>query len=93
MKIDKVAGGHVTQSSLNHAPQKKPESVSVKSTPLAQVEVNITAIEQAQADMQRLSDVDLAKVAKVRDALAKGELSLDTQALSKAVLQFHTGHD
>ena len=35
----------------------------------------------------------MVKVEQVRNALARGELNLDTQALSKAVMQFHTGHE
>ena len=43
--------------------------------------------------MKALPDIDMAKVNQIRDALAKGELNLDTKALSKAVMQFHTGHE
>ncbi|WP_341662431.1 flagellar biosynthesis anti-sigma factor FlgM [Vibrio sp.] len=93
MKIDKVSGGHVTQSRLDQAPKKALESTKAKPNSQPQLDINVTAIEQAQAEMQLLADVDMAKVEKVRDALAKGELALDTQALSKAVLEFHTGHD
>ena len=93
MKIDKVSGGHVTQSRLDQAPKKALESNKAKTNAQPQLDLNATAIEKAQAEMQSLADVDMVKVEKVRDALAKGELILDTQALSKAVLQFHTGHD
>ena len=93
MKIDKVSGGHVTQNRLDQAPKKALELTQAKPSAQPQLDTNVTAIEQAQAEMQSLADVDMVKVEKVRDALAKGELALDTQALSKAVLQFHTGHD
>ena len=93
MKIDKVTGGHVTQNNLDHPPKKAAESTSVKPNVQPKLDINVTALEHAQAEMQSLADVDMEKVVRVRDALAKGELSLDTQALSKAVIQFHTGHD
>ena len=93
MKIDKVTGGHVTQSNLDQAPKKAAEPTSVKPSAQPKLDINVTALEQVQAEMQSLADVDMEKVVRVRDALAKGELSINTQALSKAVLQFHTGHD
>ena len=43
--------------------------------------------------MASLPNVDMEKVEQIRNALTKGELSLDTKALSKALMQFHTGHE
>ncbi|MDN3609435.1 flagellar biosynthesis anti-sigma factor FlgM [Vibrio ostreicida] len=93
MKVDKVAGGHVPQSSLEHSfktPTPKPEVNPVSE---AMVNTNTAALDSALAQMKSLPDVDMAKVEQVRNALANGELSLDTKALSQAVLQFHTGHE
>ncbi len=56
-------------------------------------QANTAAIDRAQAEMKSLPDVDMEKVEQVRNALARGELSLDTKALSKAIMQFHTGHE
>lgn len=93
MKIDKVAGGHVPQTSLNQTVKKTVEPSAAQPASEAMVNTNTAAIEKAQAEMVSLPDIDLAKVEQIKNALAKGELSLDTQALSQAVLQFHTGHE
>lgn len=93
MKIDKVAGGHVPQTSLNQASKKNLATPSAPPAREATVSVNTAALDKAQAQLAALPNVDMAKVEQVRDALAKGELTLDTNALSQAVLQFHTGHE
>jgi negative regulator of flagellin synthesis FlgM len=93
MKIDKVAGGHVLQTSLNQDSKKPAESSAAKPISEAMVNTNTAAIDKAQAEMQSLPNVDMEKVEQVRNALVKGELALDTKALSQAVLQFHTGHE
>ena len=93
MKIDKVAGGHVPQTSLNQASKKSPQVATAQPTLDAVININTAALDKAQAQLEALPDVDMAKVEQVRNALARGELSLDTKALSQAVLQFHTGHE
>jgi len=93
MKIDKVAGGHVPQTSLNQASKKSPQTTAAQPTQDAVININTAALDKAQAQLEALPDVDMAKVEQVRNALAKGELALDTKALSQAVLQFHTGHE
>ncbi|MCZ4293937.1 flagellar biosynthesis anti-sigma factor FlgM [Vibrio sinaloensis] len=93
MKIDKVAGGHVPQTSLNQSAKKTAETSTISVNHDAVVNVNTAALDKAQAQLASLPDVDIAKVEMVRNALAKGELTLNTKALSQAVLQFHTGHE
>lgn len=48
-------------------------------------------VEQLQDALGALPDVDLDKVAAIRDALARGEISLDPEALSRSILDFHGG--
>lgn len=93
MKIDKVVGGHVLHTKLqqsNTAPVETPTPRKVSETAF---QANTVAIERAQNEMESLPDVDMAKVEAVRNALSRGELGLDTQELSKAIMQFHTGHE
>lgn len=48
-------------------------------------------VEQLQDALGALPDVDLDKVEAVRQALARGEISLDVEALSRSMLAFHGG--
>ncbi|EKA7392151.1 flagellar biosynthesis anti-sigma factor FlgM [Vibrio parahaemolyticus] len=93
MKIDKVAGGHVPQTNFQQASKKPVETMEQTKVSEPALQANTAAIDRAQAEMKSLPDVDMEKVEQVRNALARGELSLDTKALSKAIMQFHTGHE
>ncbi|ELS9254566.1 flagellar biosynthesis anti-sigma factor FlgM [Vibrio parahaemolyticus] len=93
MKIDKVAGGHVPQTNFQQASKKPVETMEQTNVSEPAFQANTAAIDRAQAEMKSLPDVDMEKVEQVRNALARGELSLDTKALSKAIMQFHTGHE
>ncbi|HBC3422551.1 flagellar biosynthesis anti-sigma factor FlgM [Vibrio parahaemolyticus] len=93
MKIDKVAGGHVPQTNFQQASKKPVETMEQTKVSEPAFQTNTAAIDRAQAEMKSLPDVDMEKVEQVRNALARGELSLDTKALSKAIMQFHTGHE
>lgn len=93
MKIDKVANGHVAHTTLSQTAPKSPDVPVRSSVSEPQLNANTAAIEKAQQEMANLPDVDMTKVAQVRDALQRGELGLDMQALSQAVMKFHTGHE
>ncbi|EGR2842764.1 flagellar biosynthesis anti-sigma factor FlgM [Vibrio parahaemolyticus] len=93
MKIDKVAGGHVPQTNFQQASKKPVETMEQTKVSEPAFQANTAAIDRAQAEMKSLPDVDMEKVEQVRNALARSELSLDTKALSKAIMQFHTGHE
>ncbi|MFW1156990.1 flagellar biosynthesis anti-sigma factor FlgM [Vibrio parahaemolyticus] len=93
MKIDKVAGGHVPQTNFQQASKKPVETMEQTKVSEPAFQANTAAIDRAQAEMKSLADVDMEKVEQVRNALARSELSLDTKALSKAIMQFHTGHE
>ncbi len=93
MKIDKVAGGHVPHTTLNQKATSPAETASAQKVSESYVNANTAAIEKAQNELAKMPDVDLAKVQQVRLALARGEIGLDSKALSQAVMQFHTGHE
>ncbi len=93
MKIDKVSGGHIRQTTFQQENKKPLESVPAPKISEPAMNVNTAALEKAQAEMAELPDVDMEKVAQVRAALSRGELSLDSKALSQALMQFHTGHE
>ncbi|MDX1301102.1 flagellar biosynthesis anti-sigma factor FlgM [Photobacterium sp.] len=93
MKIDKVFGSQVQATQANHSEPKAPETNESKGKVKPNPRIDTTLISQAQAEMNTLPDVDMAKVESVKQALARGELDLDIGALSSAVMRFHTGHE
>lgn len=93
MKIDKVAGGHIPQTTFQQKSTQAPQSAQTVKVPENTIQTNTKAIDRAQDEMAMLPDVDMAKVEAIRTALARGELSLDTNILSKTIMQFHTGHE
>ncbi|MGE8296118.1 MAG: flagellar biosynthesis anti-sigma factor FlgM [Pseudomonas sp.] len=50
-------------------------------------------LEQLQDALRNLPDVDLDKVAQLKAALARGELSSDPAALAGSMLTYHSGSD
>ncbi|MGP7733792.1 MULTISPECIES: flagellar biosynthesis anti-sigma factor FlgM [Oceanimonas] len=46
-------------------------------------------LQQAKATLNELPEVDMDKVTRLRQAIANGELPLDLDALSEAVLELH----
>lgn len=54
-----------------------------------QLSTELGLITAAREQLQALPDVDLDKVAALRQAIADGELPLDMAALSQAVIELH----
>ena len=50
-------------------------------------------LEQLQQALRALPEVDLDKVAQLKAALARGELSSDPAALAGSMLTYHSGSD
>ncbi|PJC86409.1 flagellar biosynthesis anti-sigma factor FlgM [Vibrio sp. HA2012] len=93
MKIDKVVSTAIPASQLNQPTQYQAETKITSATVRPEITINKEFIVQANTQLEQLSDIDMDKVAAVKSALERGELSLDIQALSAAVMRFHTGHE
>lgn len=50
-------------------------------------------LEQLQDAMRKLPDVDMEKVMAIRQALARGELAIDSATLAKLMASHHRGSD
>lgn len=50
-------------------------------------------LEQLQEAMRALPEIDLEQVAKIKKALASGELSSDVKVLAHSILAYHRGTD
>lgn len=59
----------------------------------APVSAEPSRLEPLQNALQSMPDVDLDKVAALKAALARGELSSDPQALASSILTYHRGSD
>lgn len=71
-------------------PEKtKADSAEVR-TPARQAEPRL---EQLQEAIRSLPDVDMEKVTMIKQALQRGEVSLDTAMLANLILSYHRGSD
>ena len=71
-------------SSLASKPHAK-----MATAPQTQLSAELGLVQAARQQLNALPDVDLDKVAALRQAIANGELPLDIAALSQAVIELH----
>ncbi|MBC9249833.1 flagellar biosynthesis anti-sigma factor FlgM [Pseudomonas alcaligenes] len=50
-------------------------------------------LEQLQEALGSLPEIDLSKVEAIKQALQRGEISVDVGALSRSMLAYHNGSD
>ncbi|HEY0955425.1 MAG TPA: flagellar biosynthesis anti-sigma factor FlgM [Roseateles sp.] len=61
-------------------------------TPAAPAEALASAtLRPAQQELAELPEIDAAKVARLREALANGEISFDADRLASLIQRFHGG--
>lgn len=92
MKITRSEIGAITpRPQAESRPQSSSTSTvrSTQSTQSTQLSGQVKELSQAKAMLANLPDVDMDKVAAIRQAIADGQLSLDTEALSSAILDMH----
>ncbi len=65
--------------------------VATTAVPEAQAAISSTtqAVQQAFEQLQQQSEVDLDKVARIKQALSEGSLQLDDDVLVQAMLDYH----
>ena len=59
----------------------------------APAELASDVLKPAQADLAAMPEVDLDKVAALKDALARGEIQFDADRLARLVQRYHGGHE
>lgn len=64
-------------------------STKAAAAPQTQLSAELGLVQAARQQLNALPDVDLDKVAALRQAIADGELPLDMAALSQAVIELH----
>ncbi len=50
-------------------------------------------LEQLQEAIRSLPDIDMEKVAAIKEALQRGEINMDSAALASLVVTYHRGSD
>lgn len=84
----KITGASIPAVTLN------PQAGNTAATPApvpapAAATLESSVLQPAQQALRTLPDFDAAKVAELRDALAKGELPFDSGRLAGLIQQFH----
>lgn len=86
-----------TDSAASTSATAKVESTKLDANSLdTNAPSNATAeprLEQLQDAMRELPDVNMEKVLAIRQALARGELSIDSSTLAKLMASHHRGSD
>ncbi|PKH25402.1 flagellar biosynthesis anti-sigma factor FlgM [Enterobacterales bacterium CwR94] len=80
--VDKTPCASLSLSRPQTPVRKAPPTVRKNKAPAS-------VLLDAQQGLQALPEIDEAQVAAVRDALAKGQIPLDADALAKAMLAWH----
>ncbi|WP_434139097.1 flagellar biosynthesis anti-sigma factor FlgM [Photobacterium leiognathi] len=93
MKIDKIATTQLNQTQLTKTAQQPATEKKAVASNNTSTSIDSQLLAQAKQPLSALPDVDMAKVEQIKAALNRGEISLDVDALSSAILQFHTGHE
>jgi negative regulator of flagellin synthesis FlgM len=67
------------------------ESAAAPAAPSVAAPLQSAAMEPSLAALRKMPDMDMEKVAQLRDALAKGELPFDPAKLAGLIQRFHGG--
>lgn len=84
----KITG--VTTPTVTLTPQG-PAAAAAPAAPVDAAPLQSKTLAPALEALRALPDVDLARVAALRDALAKGELPFDAARLAGLIQRFHGG--
>lgn len=71
----------------------KNERPGPTTTPAAKPASVEPRLEQLQEALRSLPDIDLGKVAAIKQALQRGEIHSDSAALASSMLSYHSGSD
>ena len=84
----KITGSTVSTVTLGAAPAAAP-AVPADAPAQASAALQSDVLKPAQEAMRALPDFDAARVAELRDALARGELPFDPGRLAGLIQKFH----
>lgn len=89
----KITGSPIaTPSGVSASEAASPLAQASPATPLASAGVSQSAgVQQAQAVLKALPEIDQARVAELREALAQGKLPFDAGKLAGLIDRYHGG--
>jgi negative regulator of flagellin synthesis FlgM len=77
--------------SVSFSPQGPAPAAAEAAAPAASAALQSDVLQPARQALAREGDFDAARVAELRDALAKGELPFDPARLAGLIQRFHGG--
>lgn len=86
-------GFSVQGETLGTVKYERPGSAAAKPTLVAKPVSAEPRLEQLQEALRSLPDIDLDKVAAIKQALQRGEILSDSAALASSMLTYHSGSD
>lgn len=91
MKLSPLSGAAGVQSgSVRHAPAVAASAASVV-TPEVYVGAQAEGVQAAQKAMAALPEIDMARVAEIKEALARGDIAFDPKKLAGLIERHHRG--
>lgn len=91
MKLSSLGGTAATQSGAARAAPSP--AISSASVAEAQVQVGAQAesVQAAQQALAAMPELDMARVAEIKEALARGDIGFDPQKLARLIARHHGG--
>lgn len=90
-KINSTIGAEIGANKSNVTAQDTPKPQSTTRSVPAQLSISQDwqSLEQSQQELQQLDDVDLDKIAALRQSLQEGSFSLDLDLIADKMLNQH----
>lgn len=82
----------VTPTELSGARQNAPRPAAAQPQTASRGTTNLP-LEQMHEALRAMPDVDLDRVAAIKQALQRGEIGTDAGELASSMLSYHLGHD
>lgn len=89
MKITRSEIGAIAPRPQAESRPQSTATSTVRTAQTTQLSGQVKELSQSKEMLANLPDVDMDKVAAIRQAIADGQLALDTDALSSAILDMH----
>lgn len=93
MEITRQFKPAISALAEGNAPVRKAPLSEAQKSVAAQPAAEALPLEQLQEALGSLPEVDLDKVAAIKLALQRGEISVDVGVLSRSMLAYHNGND